>query len=34
MDTAQSDCGRHDKRAVITTVNRNYGDYIVYKCRW
>jgi hypothetical protein len=34
MDTAQGDCGRYNKRAVITTVTRNYGDYIVYDCRW
>ena len=34
MDTAQGDCGRYNKRAVITTVMRNYGDYIVYDCRW
>ena len=34
MDTAEGDCGRYNKRAVITTVTRNYGDYIVYDCRW
>ena len=34
MDTAQGDCGRYNKRAVITTVTRSYGDYIVYECRW
>jgi len=34
MDTAQNDCGRYNKRAVITTVTRSYGDYIVYECRW
>lgn len=33
MEIAQASCGRYDKFAVITTVNREYGDYIVYECR-
>jgi hypothetical protein len=31
---AQDNCGRHDKFAVITSVRRQYGDYIVYVCRF
>jgi len=33
-DIAQANCARYDKVAVITAVNRHYGEYIVYECRW
>jgi hypothetical protein len=31
--TAQSNCSRFDEYAVITSIHREYGDYIVYECR-
>ncbi len=34
MNVAQDDCGRYNRRSVITAVTRIYGDYIVYECRW
>lgn len=34
LDIAQSNCGRYNKFAVITSVHRVYGDYITYDCRW
>ena len=34
LDTAQANCGRFNQFAVITSIHRNYGDYISYRCRW
>jgi len=34
LEIAQADCGSFDKYAVITSVNRHYGDYIAYACTW
>ena len=34
LDTAQADCGAYGKYAVITSVHREYGDYIAYSCSW
>jgi hypothetical protein len=34
LDTAQANCGRFNQYAVITSIHRNYGDYISYACRW
>ena len=34
LDTAQSNCGRFNKYAVITSIHRVYGDYISYACWW
>jgi hypothetical protein len=34
LGLAQSNCGRFNEFAVITTIHRVYGDYIVYECRW
>jgi hypothetical protein len=34
LDIAQSNCGRYDRYAVITSVHRVYGDYIAYRCQW
>ena len=34
MAIAQDNCGRFDKIAVITSVHRQYGDYIAYQCRF
>ena len=34
LDIAQSDCGRFNKYAVITSIHRVYGDYISYACWW
>ncbi len=31
---AQNNCGQYNKYAVITTIHREYGDYISYVCRW
>jgi len=33
-DIAQRNCGQFKKYAVITSIHRKYGDYIVYECRW
>ena len=32
--TANAACGAFGKRGVVTTMRRNYGDYIVYECRF
>ena len=34
VDIAQADCGAYGKYAVITSVHRQYGDYIGYVCSW
>ena len=34
LEVAQSDCGAYGKYAVITSVHREYGDYIAYSCSW
>ena len=34
MAIAQDNCGRFNKIAVITSVHRQYGDYIAYQCRF
>jgi hypothetical protein len=31
---AQSNCGQYNKYAGITSIHRQYGDYISYLCRW
>ena len=31
---AQNNCGRYDLYAVITSIHREYGDYIAYRCQW
>ena len=31
---AQENCGRYDKYARITSMRRQYGDYIAYECRF
>jgi hypothetical protein len=33
LDIGQANCGTYRKFALITTVHRQYGDYIVYECR-
>ncbi|HXZ22941.1 MAG TPA: hypothetical protein VEH78_09265 [Pseudolabrys sp.] len=33
-DIAQSNCSQYNRYAVITTIHREYGDYISYLCRW
>ncbi len=34
LDTAQNNCARSSQYAVITSVHREYGDYIGYKCQF
>ena len=34
LGTAQGNCGRFNKYAVITSIHRVYGDYISYACWW
>jgi hypothetical protein len=34
LDIAQRNCGKYNKYAVITSVHREYGDYIAYMCQW
>lgn len=34
LDIAQSNCSQYHKYAAITTIHREYGDYISYVCRW
>jgi hypothetical protein len=34
FDIAQQNCGRYNKFAVLRSIRRVYGDYIVYDCRW
>ena len=31
---AAEHCARYRKFAVITTIHREYGDYVVFECRW
>ena len=33
LDTAMRYCSYYGKRGVITSVHRNYGNYIAYECR-
>ena len=33
-DIAQSNCGFFNKYAALTSIHREYGDYISYECRW
>ena len=32
LDIAQNNCGRYNEYANITSVHREYGDYIGYEC--
>jgi len=34
LDTAQANCSLYNQHAVITSIHRNYGDYISYACQW
>ena len=34
LDIAQGNCGRFNKYAYITSIHREYGDYISYACWW
>jgi hypothetical protein len=34
LDTAQNNCARYSEYAVITSVHREYGDYIGYRCQF
>jgi hypothetical protein len=34
LDMAQSHCARFNNYAVITSVHREYGDYIAFRCQW
>ena len=34
LDIAQANCGSYGKYALITSVHREYGDYIGYACSW
>jgi hypothetical protein len=34
FDIAQANCARFNKFAVLRTIHRVYGDFIVYDCRW
>jgi hypothetical protein len=34
FEIAQENCGRFNKFAVLRSVRRVYGDFIVYDCRW
>ena len=34
LEIAQANCGFWGKYAVITSVHREYGDYIGYSCSW
>lgn len=34
FDIAQQNCGWYNKFAVLRSIRRVYGDYIVYDCRW
>jgi hypothetical protein len=34
LDIAQSNCARSGQYAVITSVHREYGDYIGYRCQY
>jgi hypothetical protein len=31
---AQNHCGRFNMYAVITSVHREYGDYVAFTCQW
>jgi hypothetical protein len=34
LDTAQANCSQFNKYAAITSIHREYGDYISYACWW
>jgi hypothetical protein len=34
LDIAQKSCARNDRFAVITSVHREYGDYIGFRCQY
>jgi hypothetical protein len=34
LDLAQAHCARFNNYAVITSVHREYGDYIAFSCQW
>ena len=34
LHIAQDNCGRFNKFAVLRSIRRVYGDFIVYDCRW
>lgn len=34
LDIAQNNCARSQQYAVITSVHREYGDYIGYRCQY
>ena len=34
LSIAQDNCGRFGKHARITSIHRQYGDYIAYQCRF
>jgi len=34
LDIAQGNCSSYNRYAVITSIHRQYGDYISYLCRW
>jgi hypothetical protein len=34
LEIAQRKCGHYDSYAVITSIHRQSGDYIVYSCQW
>jgi hypothetical protein len=34
LDIAQRNCSKYNEYAVITSIRREYGDYIVYECQW
>jgi len=31
---ASEHCARYGKRAVITSIHREYGDYVTFDCHW
>lgn len=33
-DMASAHCAHYGKRAVITSIHRQYGDYVAFACRW
>jgi hypothetical protein len=34
FEIAQENCGRYRKFAVLRSIRRVHGDFIVYDCRW
>lgn len=34
LELAQGNCSQYNKYAAITSIRREYGDYISYVCRW